>query len=83
VLPNRIAVYLVAAGALITAIAVPVAELDLSSTAGVIAGLASITAVVDRWLKGWQQYEQQFAVGDESRDIHEAEERLTDEISRV
>lgn len=56
--PNRIAVYLTAIAALAGGAAPIVADLDLSSTAGVVAGLAALTAVVDRWLKGWQSHEE-------------------------
>lgn len=55
--PNRVAVYLTAAGGLATALAPAVAGLDMTSTAGVIAGFAGVAAVVDRWLKGWQAHE--------------------------
>jgi hypothetical protein len=34
-----------------------VADMDLTSTAGVIAGLAALSAVVVKFLDGWQQYE--------------------------
>lgn len=42
---------------LILALAPVVADLDLTSTAGVIAGIAAIAAVALKWLQGWQQYE--------------------------
>lgn len=54
--PNRVAVYLVSLAGLLSALAVPLADLDTQSVVGVTAGLASIVAVVDRWLKGWQQH---------------------------
>jgi len=56
-LPNRIAVYMVAAAALIGGLAPVVADLDLNSTLGIAAGLAALVAVVNRWLIGWQQHE--------------------------
>jgi hypothetical protein len=34
-----------------------VANLDLSSTAGVIAGIVALCAVVVKYLEGWQRYE--------------------------
>lgn len=55
--PNRRAVYLTAVAGLFTALAPAVANLDLTSTAGVIAGLVAITAVVSKWLTGWQNLE--------------------------
>ncbi len=55
--PNRIAVYLTVAAGLLTALAPVIADLDLSSTAGVAAGLAGVVVVVNRWLQGWQQME--------------------------
>jgi hypothetical protein len=56
-LPNRIAVALTAVAALFGGLAPVVANLDLSSTAGVVAGLLSLTTVVNKWLEGWQKHE--------------------------
>ena len=55
--PNRIAVWLTAAAGLLGAIAVPVANLDTTSTVGVLGGLTAIAAVVVKWLDGWQAHE--------------------------
>ena len=55
--PNRIAVYIVAAGALATAVGGVVADLDFSSVAAVLGSLAVLAGVVAKWLTGWQQYE--------------------------
>lgn len=55
--PNRIAVYLTGLAGLATAIAVPVAELDTSSTVGVVGGLAAIVGVAVKFLEGWQRHE--------------------------
>lgn len=55
--PNRIVAILTAVCGLAGAIAVPVANLDLSSTAGVAAGLGTIVAAALSWLKGWQAHE--------------------------
>ena len=55
--PNRVAVYLTAASGVTAAIAVPVANLDTTSTAGVIGGLAAILGAVYKWLDGWQKHE--------------------------
>lgn len=55
--PNRIAVYLTALAALAAGLAPAIADLDWTSTAGVIAGLVAILSVVQKWLSGWQQHE--------------------------
>lgn len=55
--PNRLAVYLTIAAGLLAAVAPVVANLDLTSTAGVIAGLIAIVTVVSKWLTGWQATE--------------------------
>lgn len=55
--PNRIAVYLTALAALAGGLAPAIADLDWTSTAGVIAGLVAILSVVQKWLSGWQQHE--------------------------
>lgn len=55
--PNRIAVYLTAVAALVGGLAPAVANLDLQSTAGIVAGLVTILGVVNKWLAGWQQHE--------------------------
>ncbi len=55
--PNRIAVYLTSLAALLAALAPVVADLDLTSTIGVIGGLAAILGIVRKWLDGWQLYE--------------------------
>lgn len=59
--PNRVATYLTALSGLAAAIAVPVANLDTTSTAGVLGGLAAILAVAYKWLDGWQHHEAQVA----------------------
>lgn len=56
--PNRVAVYLTALAALAGGLAPVVADLDIQSTAGIVAAIAAITAVVNKWLSGWQKYEQ-------------------------
>jgi hypothetical protein len=56
-LPNRIAVYLTAAAGLAAALAVPIANMDIESAAGVAAGLAAIATVVYKWLDNWGKYE--------------------------
>ena len=41
----------------IGALAPVVLEMDLSSTAGIVAGLVAASAVVVKYLEGWQRYE--------------------------
>lgn len=55
--PNRIATLLMAASGALAAIAVPVANLDASSTAGVFAGLTAIAAAFATWMQGWRAHE--------------------------
>jgi hypothetical protein len=55
--PNRIAVYLTSLAALAGGLAPVVADLDLTSTAGVLGGVAALTLVVRKWLDGWQKHE--------------------------
>ena len=56
-LPNRLALYLTAAAALLGALAPIVADLDIESVAGIAAGLAAVSAVVYKWLDGWSKWE--------------------------
>lgn len=63
-LPNRIALYLTTAAGLLTALAPVVADLDITSTVGLIGGVGSITLVVRKWLEGWQHYEERTALDD-------------------
>ncbi len=58
--PNRVAVYLTSIAALCAGLAPAVADLDLTSTAGVIAGLLALLGVVRKWLDGWQAYESDY-----------------------
>ena len=61
-MPNRIAVYLTAAAALLGGLAPVVADLDIDSTVGIAAGLAALTGIVWKWLEGWQKYEERTAL---------------------
>ena len=56
-LPNRLAVYLTGAIALLAGLAPLVGNLDWESTAGVVAGLGAILAVVVVWLENWGKWE--------------------------
>lgn len=55
--PNRLAVYLTIVAGLLTAIAPLVADLDTTSTATLLGGLAAIVIAVVKWLSGWQATE--------------------------
>lgn len=57
-LPNRIAIYLTTLAGLCTALAPAVADLDSSSTVGLITGFAGIAAIAFKFLEGWQRYEE-------------------------
>lgn len=55
--PNRVATILAVIAGIATAVAPVVANMDWSSTAGVIAGgFAAVLAIV-KWLDGWQKHE--------------------------
>jgi len=55
---GRLATYLAAAGGLLTALTPVVANLDVTSTVGLVGGMGAIAAVVVKFLDGWQKYEQ-------------------------
>ena len=56
-LPNRLAAYGTAAIALLAGLAPLIGNLDWESTAGVVAALGALLAVVVKWLDGWQKWE--------------------------
>ena len=56
-LPNRLAVYLTGAIALLAGILPLIGNLDWESTAGVIAGLSAIAVVVREWLVNWGKWD--------------------------
>ena len=56
-LPNRLAVYLTGAIALLAGLAPLIGNLDWESTAGIVAGLGAVLGVVVKWLDGWQKWE--------------------------
>jgi len=60
--PNRIAVYITAVAALLAAAAPVVADMDISSTVGVVGGVVALAGVVATWLVGWQKYEERTAL---------------------
>lgn len=55
--PNRVAVYLTAVAGIAGAVSVPVANLDTTSTVGVLGGLVTVLGAVVKWLDGWQKHE--------------------------
>jgi hypothetical protein len=55
--PNRIAVYLTIIASIAGGLAPVIADMDWSSTGGIIAAVLAIAAVVRKWLDGWQLYE--------------------------
>jgi hypothetical protein len=57
-LPNRLALYIGGAVALLGALAPIISDADWESTAGIIAAIGAVTALVWKFLAGWQAYEQ-------------------------
>lgn len=55
--PNRLAAYMTSVAALLAALAPAIANLDLSSTVGVLGGAVVILGVFREWLKGWREHE--------------------------
>lgn len=56
-LPNRVAVYAAALVAVLGGLTPLIGNLDWTSTAGILGGLAALSAVVYKWLDGWSKYE--------------------------
>lgn len=61
-LPNRIAVYFTALAALATGLLPVIANLDLTSTIGVVGGVAALATVISVWLFNWGKYEERQAL---------------------
>lgn len=61
-LPNRIAVYMTSVAGLLTALAPVIANLDLTSTFGLVGGFVGAALVVKQWLDGWAKYEERTAL---------------------
>lgn len=59
--PNRVVALATALFGLVAAVCVPLANLDWSSTAGVIAGIGAVALTANRWLIGWQGHEERQA----------------------
>lgn len=55
--PSRVAAYTTAFAGLLAASAPIIGNLDLTSTAGVIAGVIAILGAYNTWAKGWREYE--------------------------
>lgn len=55
---GRIAAILGGVAGIAAALAPVVANLDVTSTVGVVGGIGAVAAVVIKWLDGWQKYEQ-------------------------
>ena len=53
-LPNRLATYATAAGALALGLTPLVGNLDWESTAGILGAIVAVTGVVAVWLRGWR-----------------------------
>jgi hypothetical protein len=56
--PNRIAVYLMGLAGIAGAVAVPLANLDTTSTASVLGGVFAVCAAGYKFLTGWIAYEE-------------------------
>lgn len=55
--PNRVAVYLTGLAGLVTAVTPAVANLDTTSTVGLLVGFAGVVKIASDFLRGWQDYE--------------------------
>lgn len=71
--PNRVVVALTVLAGLVGAVAPAVANLDTTSTVGVLGGLATVLGAAVKWLDGWQKHEARVASPAAVRDADEAE----------
>jgi hypothetical protein len=60
--PNRVATALAVLAGIATAIAPVIADMDWTSTAGVIAGGLGAILAIGKWLDGWQKHEANVAL---------------------
>jgi protein-S-isoprenylcysteine O-methyltransferase Ste14 len=60
--PNRVVATATAVLGLVAALAPVVADLDWTSTLGVVAGVGVVAAAALKWLDGWQKYEERTAI---------------------
>lgn len=67
-LPNRIAVYFVAAAALAAALVPVIADLDTESVVGMVGGVGALASVVGVWLHNWGKYEERTVLEEITRD---------------
>lgn len=64
-LPNRIALYLTAAGDLVAAVLPFIVDFGGSETVvGYATAIVALNGVVITWLQGWQKYEERQALAD-------------------
>ena len=56
--PNRVATLMAIVASVLTAIVPAVANMDWTSTAGVLAGGFGVVVAIVKWLQGWQNHEQ-------------------------
>lgn len=61
--PSRIGAYLAGLSGIAGAVAVPIANLDTTSTAGVIAGVVAVLTAYLGWVPGWRAHEDRVAQG--------------------
>jgi hypothetical protein len=87
VLPNRLATYAAALGALALGLLPLAGNLDWTSTAGVLGAIAALSAVAWKWLDGWSKYERGIGdgllPGDELDDDDDLEPALDDEFDEA
>lgn len=68
--PNRVATILAVIAGILTAVTPVVANMDWSSTAGVIAGGTAAVLAILKWLDGWQKHEHNLADIEAAHVIH-------------
>lgn len=79
---NRAVALAVALLALVAGLAPVIANFDWTSTAGVIAGLAAVSAVANKWLDGWQKHEDREAGQKVKLDVStDADDDVDDELA--
>lgn len=60
--PNRVAVYIGGAGAVLVAVASLLASIGTPEAVGLSASVLAFAALLDRFLKGWQKWEERLPV---------------------
>ena len=56
--PNRVATLIAIIAGVLTAVVPAVANMDWTSTAGVVGGGFAVVVAIVKWLQGWQNHEQ-------------------------